>query len=200
MMAIVKQCNEDEKCISERVSQYANNMGKPTDTKEKQAAISDLATPGVPRFQLWRSTSQEGSYEINEQSELQVYEMTCTEAKVCKRSVSSKGSGAIPAPPGGRSVAGASMFEVDGWRNDLVLQLPVALQPLPTDTKVDSSIPNDTIKSAKGFAKPLVVNSKPITVKLKAGQLQSSGTETIKIPGEGIDGGTLTVTWSLAAQ
>lgn len=199
MMKIDADCKHDEKCIEAKVTAYANNMGKPTDVAQKQAAIDDLAHPGGPQYQLWRSTSQSGEYRISEISTFQVYEMTCTEAKACKRTVTTRGSGAIPDPPG-RSVAGASMFEVDGSKRDLVLLLPVPLQPLPTETLVESSIANDSIKSSKGFAKPMLVKVEPITVTFKSDRVEASGSKTIPIPGNFEEGGMLTISWSLTTQ
>jgi hypothetical protein len=152
------------------------------------------------RFQLWRLVSQSGSYQIQERTEKQVFEMTCTASRVCRRVTTTEGGGEIPAPAGGRSIGGASMFEVDGLNKDIVLMLPVALSPLETKTTIESTIPNDKSTGGKTFAKPIGMNAKPITVKIPGGRVSASGTQTIKIDGEGVDGGTLTINWSLAAK
>ena len=203
MMKIAEECNMDEACITQRVYAYGTSMGSPeqvsANVKQQQAAINDMANPGT-RFQLWRSTSQSGSYQVSEHSELQVYEMTCTDTKVCKRTVDTQGGGPIPGVADGRSAAGASLFEVDSLKKDLVLMLPLPVTPLPVETRVITTIPDDDTRGGKSFAKPILTNAKQITVPLKGDTLQSSGTQSYKIDGEGIEGGTLTVTWSLTPQ
>jgi hypothetical protein len=199
MMKIAADCNNDEKCIEAKLSAYANKMGKPTDVPQKQAAIADLARPNAPEYQLWRSTGQSGLYTIREDSTFEVFDLTCPGDKYCKRKVTTKGDGPIPDPPG-RSIAGASMFEVDGWKGDLVLQLPVPLQALPTETVVESNIAHDEVKSGKGFAKPMLVNVEPLTVKFKNDRVEASGTKRIPVEGKFEEGGLLTITWSLTTQ
>lgn len=200
MVKIDAECKHDEKCIEARITAYANGMGKPTDVAEKQAAINELAHPNFPEYQLWRSTGQSGTYTIREDSMFEAFDQTCPGDKYCKRKVTTKGNGPIPDPPGGRSVAGASMFEVDGWKNDLVLQIPVALVPLPTERVVESNIAHDEVQSGKGFAKPMLVNSEPIKVTLKNDRVEASGQKTIPIEGKFEEGGALTITWKLFAQ
>jgi hypothetical protein len=200
MMKIVEQCKEDEACISKRVSDYGNNMQAPTDMNATREAINDMAQPGTPRFQLWRSKSQGGTYSITEEIEFKPFDLTCPGDKYCTRTTITKGGGAIPAPPGGRSVAGASMFEVDNRNSDLVLMLPVPLAALPTETNVTTNIAHDPNIGGKGFAKPLVVTVKPITVTLTNGQIGSSGTERIPIDGKFEEGGLLTISWSLKSK
>jgi hypothetical protein len=199
MMKIVTDCKEDEACISRRVSDYGNNMTLPSDTKATSAAIADMGRPGAARFQLWRLASQSGSYQIEERSERQIFELTCTTSRICKRTETTSGGGDI-ASPAGRSIAGASMLEVDGGRKDVVLTLPNALVPLYTEVKVETTIPNDTRVGGKRILKPLTLNAKPITATFPSDRLAATGTQTIKIAGDRIDGGTLTITWSLAAQ
>lgn len=198
MMKIVQECKENEECISKRVSAYGNQMQKPADIKQTQAAIGELAGTGMPRFQLWRSKSQTGIYSIGEKVEFQVFEMTCTAAKICKRTTTTNGSGSV-GEPAGRSTGGASMFEVDGLNSNLVLMLPVPLVPLATETKVVTTIPNDPTIGGKGFAKPMLNNVKPITVTLH-GQINSSGTMRIPVEGKFEEGGLLTINWSIAAR
>ena len=182
----------DEACITKRVYAY----GTSTNLKPQQASLNDMAKPGT-RFQLWRSTSQSGSYQVTEHSEYQVYEMTCSDTRVCKRTTDTHGGGPIPGVADGRSAAGASMFEVDGVKKDIVLMLPVPVTPLPVDTRVATTIPDDDAKSARGFAKPILADARQIIVPLERDRIESSGTQTYRIDGEGIEGGTLTVTWSL---
>ena len=200
VMKIVQECHEDEACISKRVSEYGDKMPVPSDLKETSQDIKDMARPGMPRFQLWRSKSQSGTYSVGEQVDFQVFELTCTATKVCKRTTTTKGSGPIADPPGGRSTAGASMFEVDGWKGDIVIMLPVPLAPLATETTVQSSIANDPMKGGKGFAKPMMTNIKPITVSLPGDKVEASGSQSFKIDGNFEEGGLLTVNWSIKQE
>jgi hypothetical protein len=91
------------------------------------------------------------------------------------------------------------MFEVDGLNKDLVVMLPVPVMPLPTETKVSTTIPGDTSAGGKTFAKPFYANTKPVTAKLPAQHLAAGGTITIPVPGKFEEGGMLTISWSLNA-
>lgn len=194
MMKIAEECHMDEACISKRVYAYGTSMGTPA-----QVSAHDMPNPGT-RFQLWRSTSQGGSYQVSEHDEWQVYEMTCTDTKVCKRTTDTQGGGPIPGVADGRSAAGASMFEVDGLNKNLVLLLPLPVTPLPVETRVVTTIPGDVSKGGKTFAKPILTNAKQLTVPLKGDSLQGSGSQSYQVDGEGIEGGMLTVNWSLTPQ
>jgi hypothetical protein len=46
----------------------------------------------------------------------------------------------------------------------------------------------------------MLTNARKTTVPLKGDRLDCSGTQTCRIDGQGIEGGTLTVTWSPATQ
>ena len=116
-----------EACMEKATAEYGNNMQMTPEIKSAGAdiaAVKKMAT--ATRFQLWQSTSQSGTYSIDESISKQVFEATCTETQVCKRVVTTKGSGAIPPPPGGKSIAGASMLEVDSTGRDMVFNSPHA--------------------------------------------------------------------------
>ena len=92
--------------MEKATTEYGNNMEMTPDIKSAGADIAAVQkTMSGTRFQLWQSTSQSGTYSIDENISKQVFEMTCTDTKVCKREVTTKGSGAIPAPPGSKSIA-----------------------------------------------------------------------------------------------
>ena len=201
MYRIAEECKYQDECIAQKVRAYADNMQKPTNVAETRAKITEMAQAGGPRFQLWQMVSQSGTYSIDNWEEFQIYEMTCTDSKVCKRTTTTKGGGPIPAPPGGRSIKGASMFEVDGQGKDVMLTLPGVLAPLQTKTLVDSSIPNDkTTGSAGSFLPIKLTNQKPITVKLTNNVVQASGQLIQQIDGDGMEGGRLTINWKLTVQ
>ncbi len=146
-------------------------------------------------------TSQSGTYSIDETISKQVFEMTCTETKVCKRVVTNKGGGAIPAPPGTKPWRGASMVEVDSTGRDMMLTLPMPLAPLPITKAVTTTIIDDDAKGGPGVA-PLwtMPANKPITVAIPANIKSVSGTKTIAIPGSQAEAGTLTVNWKFTTN
>jgi hypothetical protein len=183
-----------EACMEKAVANYGNNMEMTPEIKSAGADIAAVQkTMSGTRFQLWRSTSQSGTYLIDETISKQVFEMTCTTTKICKRVVTNKGGGAIPAAPGGKSIAGASMLEVDSTGRDMILQLPMPVMPLPVTKTVTTTLIDDDATGGTGFA-PLWTN-KPITVAIPADLKSVSGTQTIAVPGNQSEGGTLTVTW-----
>lgn len=181
-----------EACMEKAAAEYGNNMVMTPEIKsagDDIAAVNKLASG--TRFQLWRSTSQSGTYSIDETISKQVFEMTCTETKVCKRVVINTGGGAIP---GGKST-GASMIEVDSTGHDMVLQLPMPALPLPITRTVTTTMIDDDTKGGPTFASLWPSNSKPITVAIPADLKTVSGTQTTTIPGNQAEGGTLTVNW-----
>lgn len=185
-----------EACMEKAASEYGNNMEM---TPEIKSAAADAAavqkTMSGTRYQLWQQTSQSGTYSVDETISKQVFEMTCTNTKVCKRVETNKGGGAIPAPPGAPS-GGVSMVEVDTTGRDIMLTLPMPLMPLPITKTVTTTIIDDDHKSGPGFAKPwMVPANKPITVALPADLKSVSGTKTYPIKGDQAEAGTLVVKW-----
>ena len=93
-----------EACMEKAAFEYGSKLEMTPDIKSAGADIAAIQqTMSGTRFQLWQLTSQSGTYSIDETVSKQVFEMTCTETKVCKRVETTKGGGAIP---GGKSVAG----------------------------------------------------------------------------------------------
>jgi hypothetical protein len=186
-----------EACVEKAVTNYGNNMQMTPEIKSAGADIAAVQkTLSGTRFQLWQSTSQSGTYSIDETISKQVFEMTCTETKVCKRVVTNKGGGAIP---GGKS-ASASMIEVDSTGHDMVLQLPMPAAPLPITRTVTTTMIDDDAKGGPTFASLWPSNGKPITVAIPADLKTVSGTQTTTIPGKQAEGGTLTVNWKFTRQ
>jgi hypothetical protein len=189
-----------EACMEKAAAEYGNNMEM---TPEIKSAGDDIAAANKlasgTRFQLWRSTSQGGTYSIDETISRQVFEMTCTDTKVCKRVVTNKGGGASPTPPGGK-FAGASMIEVDSTGHDMVLHLPMPALPLPITRTVTTTMIDDDTKGGPTFASLWPSNSKPITVAIPGDIKTVSGTQTTTIPGKQAEGGTLTVNWKFTRQ
>jgi len=180
---------------------YGNNMEMTPDIKSAGADIAAVnKTMSGTRFQLWRSTSQGGTYSIDETISKQVFEMTCTETKVCKRTVTNKGGGAIPPPPGAKSIPSASMLEVDSTGRDMVLQLPMPLMPLPVTRTVTTTMMDDDAKGGPTFATLRMPSDKPITVAIPKDLKSLSGTQTITIPGNQAEGGTLVVNWKFTTN
>ena len=185
-----------EACVEKAVSDYGNNMEMTPDIKSAGADIAAVnKAMENKRFQLWTVTSQSGTYSIDEEHHKQVFELTCTQTKVCKRDDIRKGGGAITAPPGGKS-GGVSMVEVDTVNKEMVLALPVPLMPLGYKQTVTTTIPDEQ-SSTKDTVMPVwMMNAaKPVTVSIPGGVVNMSGTKTIPVEGAGAERGTITVKW-----
>ncbi|HUQ09410.1 MAG TPA: hypothetical protein VM146_03775 [Steroidobacteraceae bacterium] len=184
-----------EACIEKGVSDYGNNM-QMTDIESARADVAAVnETMKSKRFQLWQITSQSGTYQVDEEHHRQVFEMTCTAAKTCKRSDVRKGGGPIPTPPGAKSGAGFSLLEVDTVNKDMVIVLPVPLAPLSYTQTVTTNIPDETGSTKQSVAPVLLGGDmQRMTVSIPGG-VTSSGTQTIPVKGDGAEGGTLTVNW-----
>lgn len=190
-----------EACMEKAAAAYGNNMEMTPEIKSAGADIAAVQkTMSGTRFQLWRSTSQSGTYSIDETISKQVFEMTCTTTKVCKRVVTNKGGGPIPAPPGAKSTPVASMIEVDSTGRDMVLSLPMPLAPLPITKSVTTTMIDDDAKGGPAYASLWPMTNKPITVAIPGDLKTVSGTQTITVPGDQSEGGTLTVNWRFTRQ
>jgi hypothetical protein len=185
-----------EACIEKGVAEYGNNMEMTPEIESARADIGAInQAMKSARYQLWQNTSQTGTYLVDEEHHRQVFEMTCTAAKACKRSDVRKGGGPIPAPPGNKSGAGFSMLEVDTVSKDMVIVLPVPLASLTYTQTVTTNIPDERGSSKQQVAPVLLGGDvQRITVSIPGG-MASSGTKTIPVKGNGAEGGTLTVNW-----
>jgi hypothetical protein len=190
-----------EACMEKAAAAYGNNLEMTPEIKSAGTDIASIQkTVSGTRYQLWQQTSQSGTYSIDENISKQVFEMTCTETKVCKRVVTTKGGGAIPTPAGA-GPGGVSMVEVDSTGRDMMLTLPMPLAPLPITRAVTTTIIDDDTKGGPGVA-PLwtMPANKPITVAIPAGIKSVSGTKTMAIPGSQAEAGTLTVNWKFTSN
>jgi hypothetical protein len=185
------------------VTSYGNTMSD-AQVEQMKSAGSDVAglkqaTTGS-RFQLWKMVSQSGSYQVSETLMHQIYELTCTESKICRRDTTIKGGGPVAMPPGVKTIAGAAMFEVDTVKGDLVLQLPVPLTALETRTEVATTVPGETGGSTTTPLKPFYLQAaKKMTLALPASLGSVSGRREIAVPGQLHEGGKITVTWRFSA-
>lgn len=194
MMQIAERCGDDDACLEQAIADYGNKM----DPKEMQARKAEgeaLFKPEAPRYQRWNLKSQSGTYEVDEFTSRQVFELTCTRTQVCKRTVTSRGKGPIPAPPAG-SVEGASLLEVDRVKKDLAAKMPMPLRELKVESNVQSTIPDDNYKVDANAALRMFKNAESLTLAIPGGALPASGTTTIKSTGHGGESGTLTVKWT----
>lgn len=209
MMKIVQDCGggdtkESQACIEKKVSNYGNNMsdaqlGQMKSAGEDVSALNKMATGN--RFQLWKLTSQSGEYLVSEDLFHQVFEMTCTATKPCKRTTRISGGGKVPAPPGGASIAGASVFEVDSEKHDLVLQLPVPLAALDAQQTVVTNIQGETGGTSRVTVRPWMMPAmKPMTISIATDLRSVSGQKDIEIPGRQHEGGVLRVSWQFFQQ
>jgi hypothetical protein len=201
MMRILQECggedHPDEACIERKVQAYGENM---TITPEMKSARQDADTlqtmASGKRFQLWQMESQVGTYQVDEQVTHQVFELTCTQVKKCVRNTVRRGGGSIPSPDG-RSLKGASLFEVDDLNKDLVFQLPVPLVLLEAKETVTTSIPDEQGSSTTVPMKPWMLQAAKLTVTVPADLKSASGSKEYQIGGQWEAGGKLTVSWQL---
>jgi hypothetical protein len=196
MMKIAERCGEDEACVEKAITEYGNKM----DVKEMQGRKAEgeaIFKPGAPRYQLWKVTAQSGSYDVDEFTSHQVFEMTCTRAKACKRTVTSRGKGPIPAS----SLVGASILEMDGAKKDIAAKMPMPLlRDLSIDTKVQDTLPSDDNRSELNLGMRMFNLAQDLTLAVPSGALPASGTVTVKDTGRGAESGTLTVKWTFKRQ
>ena len=208
MMAMAAKCGitmdgggevtkAQEACLEKGVSDYGNSMEMTPDIKSAGADIT-AATQAMKstRYQVWQIVSQSGTYLIDEEHNKQVFELTCTAAKTCKRSDVRKGGGPIPTPPGEKSGAGFSLLEIDTAGKDMVIVLPVPLAPLTYTQTVTTNIPDETGSTKQSIA-PLMFGGdmQRITVSIPGDAAKLSGTKSIPVKGDAGEGGTLTVNW-----
>jgi hypothetical protein len=192
-----------EACIAKAVSGYADNLEVSPDMQSAGGDIKKMGEMGAgKRFQLWQLVSQSGNYSVNERRSRDFFEMTCSGDHMCKRLVVRKGGGEILSPPGGRSIAGASIFEVDSAKKDLVLKLPLPLTPLESTQTVTStySYDKDVGTTKSGMTPWMMPVTKPMTIAVPADLRSASGNKTFKIEGKEAEGGTLTVNWQFSPQ
>lgn len=217
---IMARCGENEACISREVQKMGAAMAQdPKQMAAMNAAKKDaqsLASPGAMRYQAWRPTAQKGTYVIEELVKVSVTDPICTSKPRhrCIREETRMGSGDVPVPADARSkgnagaAAGISAVELDAEKGALTIGLPVPLAMLPytetitsdePDGTYDTPIPKGSRKrenffrvsaSGSGF-----MHDKPFTVALKGGWRDQAGEQTVKLPGEFGNGGTLTVRW-----
>jgi hypothetical protein len=202
MMKIAEKCEEDEACISREIENYGKQMDPSIVKagKEDAAAITKMATN--TRFQMWRQTSQTGTYSVDERINEQIFEMTCTETQVCKRSKTRTGSGKILPPPELKAVAGTSMLEVDSLNKDMFVTLPMPLAPLPyTQTKTTTVPWDEGAGTTKEVSSGWMAKASEQGLVAIPGELKTlSGTQTYKVEGHEEMGGTLTVKWTFTRQ
>ena len=154
-----------------------------------RSARDDVASAGkmatAARFQMWKQTSQVGTYRIDEVRNRQVFEMTCTTVKTCKRNETRAGAGSIAPPSGNKSAPGASMIEVDSDGKDLAVMLPLPLALLGYTQTVITSIPeDDSGGTSKQVSSPwMLPATKAMTVAIPGDLKTVSGSKSFKIDG-----------------
>jgi hypothetical protein len=210
MMAISNRCEAQavvngvhsdaafESCVEKAVHAYSATPAAAQMQANGADAASISRELSGTRFQSWKMTSQSGSYSIDETLIKQVYEMTCTDTKICKRTEIRRGGGEIPAPPGGASIAGAFWIEVDAQKPDMVVTLPVPLGPMNYTQTVVTTVPGEKSVTQPAVMSPWMaqIAKEPITVAIPSELRTVSGTKEIKLPGTFDEGGTVQVRWT----
>lgn len=193
MMKIMDRCGENEACIEKAVAEYANTMNV-DEMRANQAQATAMFKPDAPRYQLWKPVSQSGTYEVDELTTFQVFEIGCTLTQVCKRTVTTRGKGTLPPSDS------ASLLEIDSAKPDLAAKMPIPLQELKVESKVVSNVPDDDFQVAPLLPVRLLKDAQTLTLAIADGKLPASGTTSIKSKGTGAESGTLTVKWTFKRQ
>lgn len=210
MMAITEKCESEaalpndgqdeakfEACIGRAITTYKMSDDQKAAAGEAKQVMSGIQTQmSAQRFQMWTLTTQDGQYAIDETYNRQVFELTCTETKICRHTETRKGGGKIPSPAG-KPGAGVSMLEVDAENKDMILMLPMPLAPLEYTQTVTSTVPEVKGGTQKGIM-PInwMMKAQQITVPVPADLKSVTGSKTYPIEGQGEDKGSMTVTWT----
>jgi hypothetical protein len=211
MMAINEKCEREaalpndrqdeakfEACIGQAIMTYKmTDQQQAAANEARQVANGISAQMSAQRFQLWKLVSQDGQYAIDETYNRQVYEMTCTDVKVCKSSETRKGGGRIPSPAGKPGV-GVSLLEVDAEKKDIVMMLPMPLAPLTFTRTLTTSIPDEKNATSNSDVMPIqwMMKAQQITVSIPADLRTVTGSKSYPIEGENEEKGALTVNWT----
>ena len=200
MMKIADRCGEDEACIERAIQDYGKTMDKSTIEKGRSQVAAAGAMSG-PRFQLWQSLSQKGTYAVDETYHAETSDPACANKPKgrCTRDETRKGGGDIPVLAGAEN-AGTAMLEVDSVGKELLIKLPVPLGTLDYTKSVTSNFPDEASGTSQGMLPPMVGKQRTITVALPGDLRSASGAETYKVEGAGSEGGTMKVTWQFTMQ
>jgi len=199
MLKIAEKCGESEACIEREIEAYGNSMELTPEIKSAGKDIEKLGKVDGPRYQLWRSVSQQGTYSIDEYYKGQTADPACMEkpGQRCHREETRKGNGNLTLPDG-KKTPGIGSFEVDAQKKDVLIVLP-SLMGVPTyNREVKSDFPDEPNGNSQGYlAGASLAAPKPITVAIPLDLKKLSGTEQIKLDGAEAEGGTLTVRWTI---
>lgn len=194
---IMAKCGEDEACMQREIQKDGMANSDSATMNSARSAKKDVEAvgkTGPANYQLWKAVSQAGTYSLDEWEAVVDADPGCMEkpGAVCHSDLTRKGSGNLPAPPGGKSAPVGAMFEVDNAEKSMMLVLPTPMMPLPYTQVLKTDRPGQTSGTTSGYG-GIPGDRKPITVALKGDSIAQSGTETQKV-----DGGTVTVRWQLA--
>ncbi len=201
---IMAKCGEDQACMEREIQKYGMANSDSATMNSARSARSDVqaaSAQGPARYQLWKATSQAGTYSIEETRQDVVADPACGKSMHCVTDETAKGGGEIPAPPSAAGgTAAFSMAEVDSSGKTVTIVLPVPISPLPYSKTVKSDSPGTRSGTFPERMRFPPMDLKPVRVPLKAGGINESGTQEIPISGNRGDGGTLTIRWSLTAK
>jgi len=199
---IAALCKNDEACMTREIQKMGLGMssGEVAQAQATGQQVRALTEQGAASVQLWRPKSQSGSYRITEDVKRQYADPLCTgkPGMRCRRDEVRTGEGPIPDAPGkgsGEERATMAMAEADHAKNTLTILLPVWMNALPVEQKVQSDYASDkdigtrTVPSAWR-----VTDSKPITVPLSA-----SGEQVREVVDAAGFAGKLTVRWTFSS-
>ena len=200
---LMAKCGDDEACMTREIENYGLNTKMTPELQSAKQDAQALSMQGASRYQLWSASAQKGTYSIDEKLLNVVADPHCTPSLRCTHDETRKGAGELPLPPGSKNdpnaATGFSLIEVDAVKNTMMMRLPIPLMPLPYTQIVVTNRPEEKSGTTQLMANfPPAI--KPITVALKGDVKNQSGTQTLKMAGQGSEGGTLTVKWRVVAH
>ncbi len=203
MMNIAEHCGEDEACIEKAIVDYASKMD-PAQVQTVQSMKGDVAEMSKvdgPRYQIWRPTSETGSYSLDEFYRSKIADPGCFDKPggVCGREETRKGAGALKRHAAAKG-AFTAQLEFDTVKKDIYIVLPVPLMSgLDYSRQFTSNYSDEKSGVSQGtLSFPGIVP--PITAAIAADARNASGTQAIKLTGKQGENGTLTIKWQFVRQ
>ena len=209
--ALLAKCGEDEACIEREAVKMGNAMAGQKPTRELLKTGAETAAvmqPGALRYQAWQSTSQSGTYQIEELQKFVTADPLCMErpGARCHREERRSGAGAVPPAPAGtrqQAAAGFASAEFDSAGRTLFVRLPAPLNTLPCTEVVSTDMPGAKDSGTPRACQQLfqvASRASPFTVALRPGSREQSGERTLVLEGSGPEGGQLLVRWRFVPQ
>lgn len=209
--AIVARCGENEKCVEREIAAMGNALAagpQLAGTMQRGREAAAAMQPGALRYQAWKPTALQGTYDIDEWVHSIDADPICMSHRNarCQRTETRKGSGAVPGASSDsgrvRHAEGFAVVEFDSQSSTLFVRLPVPLNHLPiietiTTDKPGSGAPQGPRQRLVPFEG--VNDVAPFVIALKQGWRAQAGEQAWPIGGSAA-GNQLKVRWRFAVQ